>query len=180
MSLKEDLINGILEIEGEAFTDNPKDSGGPTKWGITEAVAREFGYTGRMEDLTRSQAFEILEKRYWISIRGDELAKLDYSIAKEVADSGVNCGVGRSVRWLQRALNALNKERTLYPDVLVDGNLGTKTLDALRAYLKVRKVVVLHRALNALQGEHYIALSEKREKDESFVYGWFMHRVEPV
>lgn len=180
MSLKHEILNRILELEGEAFTDNPKDSGGPTKWGITETVARQFGYTGRMQDLTRDQAFEILEKRYWLPIRGDELAALDYSLAKEVADSAVNCGVNRAVKWLQRALNALNKERTLYSDVVVDGDLGSKTVDALRAYLKTRKAVVLHRALNALQGEHYIMLSEKREKDESFVYGWFMHRVEPM
>lgn len=180
MSLKDDFLNRILEIEGEAFTNNPKDSGGPSKWGITEAVARELGYTGRMEDLTRSEAFAMLERRYWIPIQGDELVKLAPSIALEVADSGVNCGVSRAVKWLQRALNALNKEHTLYPDVVVDGHLGNKTLEALRAYLNVREVVVLHRALNALQGEHYVTLSERREKDETFVYGWFMHRVVPM
>ena len=34
------------------------------------------------------------------------------------------------------------------------------------------------KALNALQGERYIDLAEKRQANESFVYGWLRTRVE--
>ncbi len=34
------------------------------------------------------------------------------------------------------------------------------------------------RALNALQGAFYVELAERRAKDEAFVYGWLLNRVE--
>ncbi|KKM08171.1 hypothetical protein LCGC14_1726580, partial [marine sediment metagenome] len=40
-----------LGIEGD-FSDDPADSGGATKWGITESVARAFGYSGRMQNMS--------------------------------------------------------------------------------------------------------------------------------
>ena len=38
----DDLIDKIIILEG-GFTDHPADRGGPTRWGITEAVARSHG-----------------------------------------------------------------------------------------------------------------------------------------
>ena len=37
---------------------------------------------------------------------------------------------------------------------------------------------VLVKALNCLQGERYIKLAEKRQKNESFVFGWLGTRIE--
>lgn len=59
------IIDGILVMEG-GYTNNPKDKGGATNWGITEATARAHGYTGEMINLTRAEAFSILEEDYWI------------------------------------------------------------------------------------------------------------------
>jgi lysozyme family protein len=36
--------------------DHPADIGGPTRWGITQAVARRHGYTGEMHALPRHMA----------------------------------------------------------------------------------------------------------------------------
>ena len=36
---------------------------------------------------------------------------------------------------------------------------------------------VLVRALNALQGERYVALAEQRPANEAFLYGWLANRV---
>ncbi len=58
------------------------------------------------------------------------------------------------------------------------GQLGI--LGALEAFLKHRGrdgEIVMLTALNALQGERYIYLCEKREENEDFVFGWFLHRV---
>ena len=41
------IIDGILVMEGN-FSNNGKDKGGLTHWGITEAVARAHGYSGSM------------------------------------------------------------------------------------------------------------------------------------
>ncbi|NAP08728.1 hypothetical protein FZN27_08575, partial [Escherichia coli] len=68
----------------------------------------------------------------------------------------------------------------LYPDMDADGRIGPRTLNALRAYLKNRSrdgELVLVKALNCTQGERYLELAEKREANESFVYGWMKARV---
>jgi lysozyme family protein len=49
------IIDGILAMEG-GYSLNPKDKGGATNWGITEATARD-GYTGEMINLTRTEDF---------------------------------------------------------------------------------------------------------------------------
>ena len=102
------------------------------------------------------------------------------SIAEELFDTGVNTHPTTAVRMLQRALSWFNKRGEHYPDLVDDGVLGPATLKALDAYLKLRKSqgeLVLLRALNSLQGVRYGELSERRQKDEDFVYGWYLHRV---
>lgn len=59
------IIDGIIALEG-GYVFNPKDKGGATHWGITEATARAHGYAGDMRDLTRAEAYAILEEDYWI------------------------------------------------------------------------------------------------------------------
>lgn len=175
---KSQIIDRILDTEGEAFTDDPADSGGPTKWGVTEDEARAYGYTGDMRDLTRDQAFEIYARRYWDAVRGDDLAALSEAVAYEVVDAGVNMGQARAVSFLQRSLNVLNLGGKLYADLKADGLAGPITVAALRSYLSARDESALLKALNCLQGAAYIELAERREKDERFVYGWLRHRVE--
>ena len=71
-----------------------------------------------------------------------------------------------------------NKQGNLYNDIIVDGDIGPGTLSALAAFLQFRDELTLIKALNCLQGAFYIELAERREKDESFVYGWLRARVE--
>ncbi|MCZ4281711.1 hypothetical protein O4H49_13050 [Kiloniella laminariae] len=177
--LKQRFIDGIIEIEG-GYSNNPDDSGGETKYGITAQVARNYGYKGPMRDLPRDLAFRIYSDLYWHSLKLDHVVGLSPLIAEELADTGVNMGVGRAAKFLQRSLNAFNKQQQLYPDLVVDGAIGNATIDALQRYLHLRQregETVLYRALNALQGAKYIALAEAREKDETFIYGWLLNRV---
>jgi lysozyme family protein len=41
----DELINALIEREG-GYVNHPADRGGPTRYGITEAVARAHGYGG--------------------------------------------------------------------------------------------------------------------------------------
>ena len=56
--LKTHTINEIIKVEGGVVND-PNDSGGATNFGITEQVAREYGYTNDMRDLPRVAAVRI-------------------------------------------------------------------------------------------------------------------------
>ena len=172
-------IDGLIEREG-GFVDHPDDRGGVTNWGITERVARAFGYHGRMQDMPRSVAKQIYLERYWVQPGFDRVNEFAPSIAEELLDTGVNMGQGVAVRFLQRALNVLNQQGKSYPDVTVDGQLGRMTIAALRAYLGSRgkdAQVVLWKMLNAQQSVRYLELAEANPSQESCQFGWQAHRV---
>ena len=67
-----------------------------------------------------------------------------------------------------------------YPDLPLDGRIGAGTLAALDAFLDGRGAggeAVLLKALEALQGERYVALAERRPANEAFLYGWLANRI---
>ena len=89
-------------------------------------------------------------------------------------------GTGTAAGFLQRALNALNRNGTDYPDLAVDGAIGTSTLAALASFLDHRGPAgeaVLIKAVEALQGERYLDLAERRPANEAFLYGWLANRI---
>ena len=174
--LKNKIIAEIIRVEG-GYVQNPHDSGGATKYGITETVARNNGYFGSMRDLPRTVAFNIHATKYWNAVSADDLVSVSEALAEEIVDTAVNMGPARAGKFLQRALNVLNSRGRLYADLVVDGIIGPGTLAAVRSYALTRNVAVLVKALNCLQGAYYIELAERREKDEAFVYGWLRNRV---
>ena len=163
------------------YVNDPNDSGGETNHGITEKVARKYGYWGNMRDLTPEHAERIAKFAYWDVMNLDEVATISPKIADEMFDTGFNTGPVRAVGFLQRTLNALNRQEKDYDDMLVDGKMGPKTLRAFDKFLYTRRfsdcVTVMLRALNGLQLEFYMSLVERRKKDERFLYGWILNRV---
>ena len=174
------LIDAVIDREGR-YVNHPADRGGPTCWGITEAVARAQGYAGTMRDLPRSEAVAIYRRLYWLGPGFDKVARRTPRIAAELFDTGVNMGIGTAAGFLQRALNALNRAARDYPDIAVDRNIGPRTLAALDGFLRARGAggeIVLLRAMEALQGERYVALAERRPSQEAFLYGWLANRID--
>ena len=106
----------LLGHEG-GYVDHPADPGGKTRFGVTEAVAREVGYRGDMRELPLELAQRIYRDRYWQPVRADELpAPIRYA----VFDAAVNSGVKQAAMWLQRAVG-----------VTADGVIGPQTLAAV-------------------------------------------------
>jgi lysozyme family protein len=176
----DDLIDALIEREG-GYVNHPADRGGATCWGITEAVARAHGYRGSMRNLPRDEAALIYQRLYWLRPRLDAVAERSPGIAAELFDTAVNMGPAVAVAFLQRALTALNRNASDYPDLTPDGRIGPMTLAALDRFFTVRGKdggeTVLLRALEALQGERYIRLAERRPANEAFLYGWLANRV---
>lgn len=175
------LIDAVIDREGR-YVNHPADRGGSTCWGITEAVARAQGYTGAMRDLPRAEAVSIYRRLYWLRPGFDKVAPRAPKIAAELFDTGVNMGTATAGKFLQRALNALNRQARDYPDIAIDGAVGPRSLSALDGFLKARGKggeIVLLRAMEALQGERYIALAERRPSQEAFLYGWLANRIGP-
>jgi lysozyme family protein len=174
------LIDELIDREG-GYVDNPADRGGPTKFGITEAVARLTGYAGSIRDLTRQDAVVIYRSIYWTRPGFDQVAQRAPRVAAELFDTGVNMGPAVAVTFLQRALTALNRNGKDYSDLVPDGRMGGVTIAALVAFLNVRGAAsgeaVLLKALDALQGERYIRLAERTPSQETFLYGWLDKRL---
>lgn len=108
----------LLKHEG-GFSDHAADPGGKTRYGITEAVAREVGYRGDMRELPVDLAKRIYKARYWDAVRAEELPE---AIRYAVFDAAVNSGPRQAIRWLQRAVGVRD-----------DGIIGPQTLAAARA-----------------------------------------------
>lgn len=162
------------------YSNHRDDPGGATTFGITEAVARHHGYKGGMADLDVDQARAIAKRAYWDVLRLDDVAFLSPSIARELFDTSYNCGTGTAGKFLQEALNTLNRSGNDYPDLVVDGAIGRHTIGALREFLHLRGArgeLVLMRALNCLQGARYIQICGRNPSLETFVFGWFLNRV---
>lgn len=84
-----------LGNEGDYTIDN----GGPTRWGVTQAVARRWGYQGDMKVLPQETAKQIAMANYW-SPFGCEYFPLP--IAFQVFDTAYNGG--HPLQWLQAIL----------------------------------------------------------------------------
>jgi lysozyme family protein len=108
----------LLGHEG-GFVDHPADPGGATCWGVTERVARAYGYTGPMRSLPIDVAKAIYKRDYWDAVRADEVPT---AVRYSLFDGAVNSGVRQSIKWLQRALGVAD-----------DGALGPQTLAAVKA-----------------------------------------------
>ena len=121
-------LEAVLKHEG-GYVNHPKDPGGATNRGVTQAVYDAFRDKQRVprrsvKDISNVEVAEIYATQYWRVIRGDELPiGLDYALF----DAAVNSGPQQAVKWLQRALNAAGAK----PALDVDGWCGAKTIAAI-------------------------------------------------
>jgi lysozyme family protein len=178
------MIEEILRVEG-GYVNHADDRGGPTNFGITQAVLagwRKKPVTAQdVKNMKREEAKEIYINKYYVAPGFASVAVISMPVAMELLDTGVNMGPKVASEFLQIALNALNLKGTTYGDMVVDGDIGPTTIAGLKAFIKKRGTEgeqVLLKVLNCLQGARYISISSSRNfANESFVYGWFRERI---
>ena len=113
----DEALRRVLVHEG-GYSNHPSDPGGPTNWGITIHDARAYWKTEATADDVRSMPVEVAKdiyrSKYWDAMRCDDLpVGVDYA----VFDYGVNSGIGRAVRVLQR-LAGTNVDGEVGPDTI--------------------------------------------------------------
>ena len=96
---------------------------------------------------------------------------------RERGFSGHQFRLGGAGRLLQRVINAFNWDKggkkPLFPDLVVDGAIGPRTLDGLALLLRARtsEAALVH-ALNCMQGAHYIEVAARNPSQRKFTDGW--------
>ena len=162
-------LRKVLRHEGVAFdatgyplpdhtgySNNPRDNGKETNFGVTIQTARDAGYLGDMKALPYVLAREIYRTSYWMVTRGDEIE--DQEIAEEIFDTAVNMGPVTAIRFLQETLNAYNDNGARWADLPVDGLMGPLTANTLKAaigYSPIYRHGILF-CIDALQCVRYI------------------------
>ena len=176
------LITAVMKTEGwDTYANDPDDAGKETKWGITVASARAYGYTGAMKGMPEAVARAIYRKRFVDEPRFGEVFAIEPNIGAELIDTGVNMGTAIAAMFLQRWLNGFNDTGSHYGDLHVDGRIGAVTLDALRAFLRWRGpqgITVLLRGLNGIHAERYLEITESKPSQRKYLFGWVLNRVE--
>lgn len=165
------IIDATIKAEG-GYVNDPLDSGGATKYGITERVARANGYAGSMRDLPLQTARDIYRSEYAVK---PGFTVFPSDVAAELFDTGVNMGTSTAIKFLQRAVNALAGS-----GLAVDGKMGPATRGAVISYLASRSNAsdILVKALNGLQCARYIDIVEGNPTQRRFINGWIANRVE--
>lgn len=102
-----------LKEEGY-YSNDPFDPGGETKYGISKRAHP----TVDIKNLTLEDAKSIYYNEYWRPF--ERIAETHPALAMVLYDTGVNMGVGTTVRMLQKAVG-----------VSVDGMIGPMTLNAI-------------------------------------------------
>ncbi|QJD54440.1 lysozyme [Sphingomonas phage Eidolon] len=138
-----------LAHEG-GFVNHPKDPGGATNKGVTQAVynayRRNKGQPERsVREITTAELTDIYKNQYWL-VAGCNLlpAGLDYA----VFDYAVNSGPGRAVKDLQRTINSVGNQLGLTVKVGVDSDFGQATLDAANACMNIDEVAFIESYCN--------------------------------
>jgi lysozyme family protein len=122
----------VLAFEG-GLVNNPKDPGGKTNKGITQAVYDAWRKNRLLIQrdvslIDDSEVAAIYDAQYWDRVKGDALPSgLDYA----VFDYAVNSGADRAVEDLQRTINANATYYGVSASLAVDGEIGESTMAAI-------------------------------------------------
>lgn len=173
----------IKKHEG-GWVNDPQDPGGETYRGVT---TRDWGHLTEFWNIIHAAKVDgkfqisrvpqadraVLDREaefvcrwgYWRPLHGDEMP--NQSIAGYLCDTGYLYHWIHAAKFLQRSLNALNRVGTLYPNMLVDGWVGTETIKAFQACMAAgrgRQLFALIRSCRHARTMKLMAAAEYREK----------------
>lgn len=157
-------FNFTIGNEGMVYTNDPRDSGGPTKFGVTQKSYEN--YIGRLvstqeiKDLTLEDAKKFYFEKYWKALSCEKL--ISPAIAICLFDSGVLYGVRTTATMAQKAANKCGAS------IDPDGFLGDKSIEALIVIRGESFIQAFHELL-LLRLEFVISVNPK---DEVYRSGW--------
>jgi len=166
------------------YANNPADKGKETYCGISRRFHPTWSGWNVIDDKKLlnpiknntifSELADLVEKfyfyNYWRAIGGDSIT--DRDLAQEMFDTAVNMGVQTAVKFLQRTLNILNNKQGYWPDLVVDGAIGPKTIKCLDTANIMSKSTLVNTTFTVIRGSRYIEILEKHPDQEVFAVSW--------
>lgn len=173
-------LDTVMIHEG-GYVNDPVDPGGETYAGVARRYWPNWAGWAFIDTIRDKSSLHIYAKmeeyvelfyreQFWNRLQGDKITS--QAVADELLDSAVNLGVHQAVKFLQIALNVLNRNGTAYENVVVDGELGPKTLTCLATAAKTDEKLLV-KVMNVLQGGYYLEKMQESEIKERFARGWF-------
>ncbi len=165
MDFFEDAFKYLIENEGHQFTNDPRDSGGATKYGVTQrAYERWVGHvvlSTDIKDLQIQTAKKFYFDLYWKGVGCDKITSK--AVAISIFDTGVLYGTFNSARMAQKAANLC-----LGISLSMDGLLGQKSLEAINSmdeneFLMKFNMLIMQRIDAVILSSH---------KNEAYRKGW--------
>ncbi len=122
-----------LRWEG-VYSNDTSDPGGETKYGISKRSYPDLDIV----NLTLDDASKIYKRDYWDKMECD---KYEAGLAIVLFDSAVNCGVGRTKKWLAELNTKANEVAGKRSDWMIDRRIRyyldlVKAQPALSKYIK--------------------------------------------
>jgi len=120
----------------------------------------------------KNLVMDFYKAEFWDRFVGDDIP--DQDIANELFDTAVNLGVHKAVKILQYSINKLNRNGSLFTNLVEDGLYGPTTARCLDFIIRNHSdSSVLYKIMNVEQGHHYLQIMDKSEGQEIFARGWF-------
>lgn len=179
----------VMDVEGRTWSNVKGDRGGETYRGISRKAHPNldlWAFIDAAKDkpnfpacLEADSSLQSQVKAFYKVVFWDAMGcgNMDYPLALELFDFGVNSGTKTAVMCLQRVLNVMNKGASLWPDIKPDGKYGKKeTLPAIKAFVARYGWEKLARFLNMFQAKHFFDILEKDYTQEVFAFGWLDKR----
>ena len=157
MGFEKALEKTLVWEGGDKLTKDVDDPGGTTKYGISQKAHPDLD----IENLTYEDAKEIYKKEYWDKSRAE---KLPEKIQEQYFDMAVNLGRRRAVKILQKACNALSRDK-----IKEDGLIGKNTIRAAGGLEPNR--------FRAFRVMRYVKLVMNNPKLMKYYYGWYNRAI---
>jgi len=154
----------FIRIQNEGWRANdPRDEGGETIIGISARYYPDA--VKQMRNMSFEDALKVATgiylRDFWNALRLTEISNQD--IAQKIFDMAVTSGIKDSCLCAQRACNDLGC------DLLLDGNMGMKTLASLNMY---RFYDVLSKVITYEREKHYFAEADRKPEKRYALPSW--------
>lgn len=151
------LIDTVFQRQACGYTTDSTDRGGETKYGIAKSGNPDLD----IANLDWDGAKRVYFKNYWL---GADCQNLPYRLAALHFDSGINHGIGRAAKFLQRAVGAIE-----------DGDIGPGTI----SLIVQNNEIDICNTICEYRVQYYNDIVSNNPTQSKYLNGW-MRRIEEM